>query len=81
MLGMRTVELSEQQFGLLEQLRRSLKVSRQDALEFALERTARAVKDEALLRSPNAAAEAFGEAELMAIATQAVKSDRAAQRQ
>ena len=76
---MRTIELSEQQFGLLEQLRRVPGVSRTDALGLALERAARAIKDERLLLSPNPTAEALGEEEIMGIATQAVKAERHSQ--
>jgi hypothetical protein len=60
----------------LEHLRRSLGKSRVEALDFALKNALEELEAEQSFRAPNPHAQGYSDADIMSIATAAVKADR-----
>ena len=70
------IELPKKTASRLENLQRSLGKSQLETLDFALKAALDELEAERAFRTPNPHAEAFSDAEIMAIATEAVKADR-----
>ena len=75
-LTMRTIEISEQAFQVIERIRRSKGVSRAQALETLVQEGASMAQANSILDAPNPKAHGMTDDEIMNIATDAVKQAR-----
>jgi hypothetical protein len=74
--GMRTIEISEKAFQVIERLRRSTGVTRAEALETLVQEGATIAQANSILDAPNPKMQNRTDDEIMQIATDAVKQDR-----
>jgi hypothetical protein len=74
--GMRTIEISEKAFQVIERLRRSKGVTRAEALETLVQEGATIAQANSILDAPNPKMQNRTDDEIMQIATDAVKQDR-----
>jgi hypothetical protein len=73
---MRTIEISEKAFQVIERLRRSKGVTRAEALETLVQEGATIAQANNILDAPNPKMQDRTDDEIMQIATDAVKQDR-----
>jgi hypothetical protein len=73
---MRTIEISEKAFQVIERLRRSKGVTRAEALETLVQEGATIAQANSILDAPNPKMQDRTDDEIMQIATDAVKQDR-----
>jgi hypothetical protein len=73
---MRTIEISEKAFQVIERLRRSTGVTRAEALETLVQEGATIAQANSILDAPNPKMQDRTDDEIMQIATDAVKQDR-----
>jgi hypothetical protein len=74
--AMRTIEISEKAFQVIERLRRSTGVTRAEALETLVQEGATIAQANSILDAPNPKMQDRTDDEIMQIATDAVKQDR-----
>jgi hypothetical protein len=74
--AMRTIEISEKAFQVIERLRRSKGVTRTEALETLVQEGATIAQANSILDAPNPKMQDRTDDEIMQIATDAVKQDR-----